>query len=113
MASQKSTHFPAYGGSTTEQSLVQDLVDEHIKIHGSTVFYLPRTLNDVDQVWGEASNSEFKESVEIEMYLKSYNEMDNDMADTVTEFGLSMMLLPSWYLRKGGQKNLMETLQVS
>ena len=89
MASQKSTHFPAYGGSTTEQSLVQDLVDEHIKIHGSTVFYLPRTLNDVDQVWGEASNSEFKESVEIEMYLKSYNEMDNDMADTVTEFGLS------------------------
>ena len=82
MASQKSTHFPAYGGSTTEQSLVQDLVDEHIKIHGSTVFYLPRTLNDVDQVWGEASNSEFKESVEIEMYL-------NDMADTVTEFGLS------------------------
>ena len=89
MASQKSTHFAEYGGSTTEQSLVQDLIDEHIKIHGSTVFYLPRTLNDVDQVWGEASNSEFKESVQIEMYLKSTDQFDNDMADTVTEFGLS------------------------
>ena len=89
MASQKSTHFAEYGGSTTEQALVQDLIDEHIKIHGSTVFYLPRTLNDVDQVWGEASNSEFKESVQIEMYLKSSDEFDNDMADTVTQFGLS------------------------
>ena len=88
MASQKSTHFPAYGGSTTEQALVQDLVDEHIKIHGSTVFYLPRTLNDVDQLWGEASNSEFKESVQIEMFLKSTDEFDNGMSDTVTEFGL-------------------------
>ena len=66
MASQKSTHFAEYGGATTEQALVQDLIDEHIKIHGSTVFYLPRTLNDVYQVWGEASNSEFKESVQIE-----------------------------------------------
>ena len=88
MASQKSTHFPAYGGSTTEQALVQDLVDEHIKIHGSTVFYLPRTLNDVDQLWGEASNSEFNESVQIEMFLKSTDEFDNGMSDTVTEFGL-------------------------
>ena len=88
MASQKSTHFPAYGGSTTEQGLVQDLVDEHIKLYGSTVYYLPRTLNDVDQLWGEASNTEFKESVQIEMYLRSHSEMDNDMSQTVTEFGL-------------------------
>ena len=35
MASQKSSYFPAYGGTTAEQTLAQDLIDEQIKIHGS------------------------------------------------------------------------------
>ena len=31
-------------GSTGEQSLMQDLVNEHIQIHGIEVYYLPRKI---------------------------------------------------------------------
>ena len=49
-----SPYFPTYhGGTTGEQGLVQDLVDEQIKLFGSDVKYVPRVmihgrcLNDV------------------------------------------------------------------
>ena len=38
----KKVYFPQYGGVATEQNLVQDLVDEQIKLFGSDVFYIPR-----------------------------------------------------------------------
>ena len=34
----------------SEQTLVQDLVDESIKIHGIDMVYLPRTLVNVDEI---------------------------------------------------------------
>ena len=88
MATQKSTYFPAYGGATSEQGLAQDLVDEHIKIHGSTVYYLPRTLNNVDNLFHEATTSSFTSAVQIEMYMKSYDKFDGLQDDTITQFGL-------------------------
>ena len=39
----KKVYFPQYGGRHTEQNLVQDLVDEQIKLFGSDVYYIPRT----------------------------------------------------------------------
>ena len=88
MASQKSSYFPAYGGTTAEQTLAQDLIDEQIKIHGSTVYYLPRTLNKIDSLFHEDTISSFDASVEIEMYLKSYDKFDGVQDDTLTRFGL-------------------------
>ena len=38
----KKVYFPQHGGVATEQNLVQDLVDEQIKLFGSDVFYIPR-----------------------------------------------------------------------
>ncbi len=38
----KKVYFPQHGGNKTEQNLVQDLVDEQIKLFGADVFYLPR-----------------------------------------------------------------------
>jgi hypothetical protein len=88
MATQKSTYFPAYGGAASEQGLAQDLVDEHIKIHGSTVFYLPRTLNNIDNLFHETTTASFTSAVEIEMYMKSYDKFDGLQDDTITQFGL-------------------------
>lgn len=88
MATQKSTYFPAYGGATSEQGLAQDLVDEHIKIHGSTVYYLPRTLNNVDNLFHETTTASFTAAVQIEMYMKSYDKFDGLQDDTITQFGL-------------------------
>jgi len=88
MATQKSTYFAQYGGSTSEQGLAQDLIDEHIKIHGSTVYYLPRTLNNVDNIFHETTTASFTAAVEIEMYMKSYDKFDGIQDDTITRFGL-------------------------
>lgn len=88
MASQKSTYFPQYGGALSEQGLAQDLVDEHIKIHGSTVYYLPRSLNNVDNLFHEDNISSFDSSMQIEMYLKSYEKFDGMAEDIVTKFGM-------------------------
>lgn len=91
MASQKSTYFPQYGGALSEQGLAQDLVDEHIKIHGSTVYYLPRTLNKVDNLFHEDTISSFDSAVQIEMYLKSFETFDGQAEDIITKFGMRNM----------------------
>jgi len=88
MATQKSSYFAEYGGVATEQGLAQDLIDEHIKIHGNTVYYLPRTLNKIDSLFHEDTISSFNDSVQIEMYLKSYDKFDGIQDDTLTRFGL-------------------------
>ena len=48
----KKVYFPQHGGVATEQNLVQDLVDEQIKLFGSDVFYIPR-VHLKDQTLGE------------------------------------------------------------
>ena len=40
-----SPYFPAlHGGTSGEQGLVQDLVDEQIKLFGSDIKYIPRVM---------------------------------------------------------------------
>ena len=40
-------------GTTGEQGLAQDLVDEQIKMFGKNVYYIPRTLVKEDGIFGE------------------------------------------------------------
>ena len=47
----KKVYFPQNGGNRTEQNLVQDLVDEQIKLFGADVFYIPR-INIKDKTLG-------------------------------------------------------------
>ena len=47
-------------GTTGEQGLTQDLVDEQIKMFGKNVFYIPRTLVKEDGVFGEDTLSKFE-----------------------------------------------------
>ena len=48
------TYFPTYyAGHVGEQNLHQDLVDEQIKMFGSDIYYLPRTIlkdNTLDDI---------------------------------------------------------------
>lgn len=64
----KKVYFPQYGGISTEQNLVQDLVDEQIKLFGSDVFYIPRTMLR-DKTLGEVVHSEFNQAYMVEMLL--------------------------------------------
>lgn len=64
----KKVYFPQYGGNKTEQNLVQDLVDEQIKLFGQDVFYIPR-VQIKDKTLGEIIQSEFNQSYMIEMMM--------------------------------------------
>ena len=51
--------------NTPEQRLVQDLVDESIKIHGVNMVYIPRTLVNKDEIFGEDRLPKFENGREL------------------------------------------------
>lgn len=60
----------------SEQSLVDDLIRESIKIHGHDFVYIPRTLEKKDLIYGEDVLSKFDDYYDIEMYVKTFNGFD-------------------------------------
>jgi hypothetical protein len=59
-------------GSKTEQGLVQDLINEQLKIYGVEVYYLPRQYMTEKTVIKEVIESEFNFAYPIEAYVDSY-----------------------------------------
>ena len=55
-------------GSTNEQFLIQDLINEHLKIYGIEVYYLPRKIFKSDDIIREVQSSKFDDSFLIEAY---------------------------------------------
>jgi hypothetical protein len=83
-----SHYFPLnYGGYNGEQNLVQDLVDEQIKLFGTDIYYLPRKLlkdNTIDDV----VFSEFNQKIVIEMLLQNVEGFGQ--SEFVSKFGLKI-----------------------
>jgi hypothetical protein len=59
-------------GSKTEQGLVQDLINEQLKIYGVDVYYLPRQYVTEKTVIKEVIESQFNFAYPIEAYVDSY-----------------------------------------
>ena len=59
-------------GSKTEQSLIQDLVNEQLKMYGVEIFYLPRTYVTKNTVIKEVIQSQFNDAYPIEAYVDNY-----------------------------------------
>lgn len=76
-------------GSSTEQSLIQDLINEQLKIYGVDVFYLPRKLINTDNILNEVQSSKFDDNFIIEMYINNY-EGYTGAGDIMTKFGMSL-----------------------
>lgn len=72
-----------------EQSLLNDLAEEMIKIFGIDVYYLPRTTGAIDALLTEAPNSAFNVAVPMEMYINTY-EGFTGQGDVLSKFGLNM-----------------------
>lgn len=85
----KSVHFPQYGGIGSEQQLVQDLVDEQIKLFGMDVFYIPRTLL-VDKSLNDVVLSRYKQYYMIEMMLINTEGFGGAGALAMSKFGLKI-----------------------
>ena len=59
-------------GSPTEQGLVQDLINEHLRMYGVDVYYLPRRYVTEKTVIKEVIESHFNFAYPIEAYVDSY-----------------------------------------
>lgn len=76
-------------GSTWEQFLIQDLINEQLKIYGVEVYYLPRKIFGSDNILGEVTSSKFDDSFLIEAYVDNY-EGYAPGSDIMTKFGLRL-----------------------
>lgn len=60
-------------GSSGEQNLIQDLINEQLKIYGVEVYYLPREYITEKTVIKEVIESQFNNAYPIEAYVDSYD----------------------------------------
>ena len=76
-------------GSPNEQFLIQDLINEQLKIYGIDVYYLPRKIFKTDDIIREIQSSKFDDSFMIEAYLNNYDGYAPG-SDIMTKFGLKL-----------------------
>ena len=76
-------------GSTNEQFLIQDLINEHLKIYGIEVYYLPRKIFKSDDIIREVQSSKFDDSFLIEAYLNNYEGYAPGV-DIMSKFGINL-----------------------
>ena len=60
-------------GSKGEQNLVQDLVNEQLKMFGIEVYYIPRIFGNEKSVMEEVSRSNFANAIPIEGYVETFD----------------------------------------
>lgn len=72
-----------------EQSLVQSLVEESVKIHGIDAVYIPRKQQKYDNTFGEDVLKNFQDYYFVEIYIKNVQSFDGDQ-DIFTKFGLDI-----------------------
>lgn len=84
-----SHYFPQrYKGNSSEQRLIQSLVDEQIKLFGSDVYYLPRKILQ-ERTLDDVIFSEYTESILIEMLLQNV-EGATSATEFISKFGLKL-----------------------
>ncbi len=76
-------------GTNTEQGLLQDLVNEQLKIYGIEVYYLPRKIFAEGKVIKEVLYSKFENAFPIEMYLVNYEGFDTNSI-LMSKFGVKI-----------------------
>ena len=74
-------------GSSSEQRLVQDLINEQLKMYGQDIVYLPRNIINKNTILKEITASEFDDSFRIEAYLVNY-EGFGGQGDILSKFGV-------------------------
>ena len=74
-------------GTSGEQSLVQDLINEQLRMYGVECYYLPRQYATTDNVIKEVISSDFNYSYPIEAYVENY-EGYGDNVVMLSKFGI-------------------------
>ena len=76
-------------GSTGEQRLVQSLINEHLKIYGVEVTFIPRKFVNQSTIIEEVTASRFDDNFLIEAYVENYDGYAG-AGDVLTKFGMSL-----------------------
>ena len=76
-------------GSSGEQRLIQDLINEHLKIYGVDVIYIPRKFVRKQTIIREIQSSKFNDNYAIEAYINNYDGYTGQ-GDILSKFGVSL-----------------------
>jgi hypothetical protein len=74
-------------GSPSEQRLIQDLINEQLKMYGQDVLYMPRRIIGENTVIKEVTASKFDDSFRIEAYLMNFEGFSGN-GDILSKFGV-------------------------
>ena len=74
-------------GSSSEQRLVQDLINEQLRMYGQDVVYMPRKLINEKSIIKEAIVSKFDDSFRIEAYVMNFDGFGGQ-GDILSKFGV-------------------------
>jgi len=77
------------GGTQSEQRLVQDIVNEHLRFNGIEVTYIPRKFVNTKTIIEEVQSSKYDDNFSIEAYLNNYDGYSG-AGDILTKFGMSV-----------------------
>ena len=83
----RNAFFNQYEQVYSEQSLVEDLIIEAIRIYGIDTYYLPRTHVNLDYLYTEDTLTKFDDALEMEMYVKTYDGFVGQQ-EFLSKFGL-------------------------
>ena len=76
-------------GSSGEQNLVQDLINEQLRMYGIDVTYIPRKFVNKKSIIEEVQSSKFDDNFTIEAYLQNYDGFQGN-GDILTKFGITL-----------------------
>ena len=76
-------------GSPNEQRLVQELINEQLRIYGVEVVYIPRKFVRRETILREISSSKFDDNFALEAYVNNYDGYSGQ-GDILTKFGMSL-----------------------
>jgi hypothetical protein len=76
-------------GSPNEQRLVQELINEQLRIYGIEVIYIPRKFVRRETILREISSSKFDDNFALEAYVNNYDGYSGQ-GDILTKFGMSL-----------------------
>lgn len=75
--------------NSMEQQLLENLIIESIKIYGEDMYYVPRTLNNKDKIYGEDDISTYDSATLVEFYIKNVDGFGGD-GSFMSKFGLEI-----------------------
>jgi hypothetical protein len=84
----------------SEQHLYEDLIIESMEVFGLEVYYLPRTIKNLDTIMNEDIASEFGDAYLITMYMEDADQGFGGEQSIMSKFGLEIRDTSNWIVAR-------------